>query len=69
MANRVIQFSKSQSASSALSNEVYLDISTVAVPVNSQIDKADKPNFEDYVQLLEAEDNISAIVTDPNDIS
>ena len=39
MANRVIQFSKSQSASSALSNEVYLDISTVAVPVNSQIDK------------------------------
>ena len=69
MANRVIQFSKSQSASSALSNEVYLDISTVAVPVNSQIDKADKPNFEDYVQFLEAEDNISAIVTDPNDIS
>ena len=69
MANRVIQFSKSQSASSALSNEVYLDISTVAVPVNSQIDKADKPNFEDYVQLLEAEDNISAIVTDPNDRS
>ena len=69
MANRVIQFSKSQSASLALSNEVYLDISTVAVPVNSQIDKADKPNFEDYVQLLEAEDNISAIVTDPNDRS
>ena len=69
MANRVIQFSKSQSTSSALSNEVYLDISTVAVPVNSQIDKADKPNFEDYVQLLEAEDNISAIVTDPNDRS
>ena len=69
MANRVIQFSKSQSASSALSNEVYLDISTVAVPVNSQIDKADKPNFEDYVQFLEAEDNISAIVTDPNDRS
>ena len=69
MANRVIQFSKSQSASSALSNEVYLDISTVAVPVNSQIDKADKPNFEDYVQLLEAEDNISAIVTDPIDRS
>ena len=69
MANRVIQFSKSQSASSALSNEVYLDISTVAVPVNSQIDKANKPNFEDYVQLLEAEDNISAIVTDPNDRS
>lgn len=69
MANRVIQFSKSQSASSALSNEVYLDISTVAVPVNSQIDKADKPNFEGYVQLLEAEDNISAIVTDPNDRS
>ena len=69
MANRVIQFSKSQSTSSALSNEVYLDISTVAVPVNSQIDKADKPNFEDYVQLLETEDDISAIVTDPNDRS
>lgn len=69
MANRVIQFSKSQTASSALSNEVYLDISIVAVPVNSQIDKADKQNFEDYAQLLEAEDNISAIVTDPNDRS
>ena len=69
MANRGIQLSKSQSASSALSNEVYLDISTVAVSVNSQVDKADKPNFEDYVQRLEAEDNISAIVTDPNDRS
>ena len=33
MANRVIQFSKSQSASSALSNEVYLDISTIAAPI------------------------------------
>ena len=69
MANRVIQFSKSQSASSALSNEVYLDISTVAVSVNSQADKDDKPNLEAYAQRLAAEDNISAIVTDPNDRS